>query len=114
MTATEVMTENPELTTMTDTHREMGVEFGELASVLDDHEYPASIDELTEEYGEYEIGFTDGSTTLAAVLAPLTDTCESAEEVRQAIFNSVGRSAVGRKGYTDRGAFASMPNHVSF
>jgi hypothetical protein len=99
---------------MTDTHREMGVEFGELAAHLDGHEYPASIDELTEEYGEYEIEFANGSTTLASVLAPLTDTCNSAAEVRQAVLNSVSGSAVGRKGYTDRGAFASMPNDVSF
>jgi len=99
---------------VTDTHREQGVEFGELAARLDGHEYPATIEELTEEYGEYEIGFADGSETLAAVLAPITDTCESAEEVRQAVFNSVSGSAVGRKGYTDRGAFSSTPNDVSF
>jgi hypothetical protein len=100
--------------TVTDTHRELGVEFGELAAHLDGHEYPASIDELTEEYGEHEIEFSGGSESLAAVLAPLTDTCESPEEARQAVFNSVSGSAVGRKGYTDRGAFASMPNTVSF
>jgi hypothetical protein len=92
----------------------MGVEFGELATRLDGHDYPASIDELTEEYGEYEIGLSNGSTTLASVLAPLTDTCESATEVRQAVLNSVSAAAVGRKGYTDRGAFASVPSDVSF
>jgi len=112
--ATEVIRANPEPTTVTDMHREQGIEFGELAARLDGHEYPATIEELTGEYGEYEIRFTDGSETLAAVLAPLTDTYESAEEVRQAVFNSVSGSAVGRKGYTDRGAFASTPNDVSF
>ncbi|WP_276299957.1 DUF5789 family protein [Halorussus lipolyticus] len=99
---------------MTDTHREQGVEFGELAARLDGHEYPATIDELTDEYGEYKIEFADGSETLSAVLAPLTDTCASAAEARQAVLNSVSGSAVGRKGYTDRGAFSSAPNNVSF
>lgn len=99
---------------MTDSHREMGVEFGELSDRLDGHEYPATVAELIDEYGEFEIKYSDGSTSFATVLAPITDTCESADEVRQAVLNGVGQGAIGRKGYTDRGSFASVPNDVSF
>ncbi|MFC7081523.1 DUF5789 family protein [Halorussus caseinilyticus] len=99
---------------MTDTHREQGVEFGELAGHLDGHDYPATTRELADTFGEFEITYAGGSETLAALLAPIDDTCDSAAEVRQVVLNTVAGEAVGRKGYTDRGAFASAPNDVSF
>ncbi|WP_137283960.1 DUF5789 family protein [Halorussus salinisoli] len=99
---------------MTDSHREMGVEFGELAGNLDSHEYPATTREIADAFGDLEITYSDGSETLAALLAPIDDTYNSAAEVRQAVLNAVGSGAVGRKGYTDRGSFASTPNDVSF
>ena len=92
----------------------MGVEFGELTGRLDGHEYPATTGEIVDAYGEFEIEYAGGSETLAALLAPIDDTCDSAAEVRQAVLNAVGSGAVGRKGYTDRGGFASATNDVSF
>lgn len=95
-------------------HREQGVEFGELADRLDRHDYPATVSELTDAYGDLEVNYADGSASVEAVLAPVTDTLGSAAEARQAVLNGVGREAVGRPGYTDRGAFASVTNDVSF
>jgi hypothetical protein len=97
-----------------DSHREVGVEFGELAGKLDAHQYPATAEELNEAYGTYEIRYTDGSEPFSATLGSLTDTFESAAEVRQTVLNGVGQSAVGRKAYTDRGAFAVDPDQTSF
>lgn len=99
---------------MTDSHRELGVEFGDLAALLDDHDYPATMQELTDAYGDREVRYPDGSERLAALLAPFDDTYRSADEVRQAVLNAVGQGAVGRKGYTDRGSFSSTPDDVSF
>lgn len=97
-----------------ESHREVGVEFGELAARLDDHEYPATAQELSEAYGDYELRYSDGSETFSATFGSLTDTFESADEVRQSVLNGVGQSAVGRKAYTDRGSFASDRNPTSF
>jgi len=97
-----------------ESHREVGVEFGELAARLDDHEYPATARELSEAYGEYELRYSGGSETFSATLGTLADTFESADEVRQSVLNGVGQTAVGRKAYTDRGGFASETDHVSF
>lgn len=97
-----------------ESHREVGVEFGELAARLDDHEYPATARELSEAYGEYELQYSGGSETFSATFGSLADTFESADEVRQSVLNGVGQTAVGRKAYTDRGGFASETDHVSF
>lgn len=85
--------------------RESGVELGDLNRKLDEHDYPTSTDELLAAYGDYEIELPDGSETLSEVLSPMADdSFDSPEAVRQAIYNMVGAEAVGRKGYTDRGA----------
>lgn len=97
-----------------ESHREVGVEFGELAARLDDHEYPATAQELSEAYGDYELRYSGGSETFSATFGSLTDTFESADEVRQSVLNGVGQNAIGRKAYTDRGSFASESDDTSF
>jgi hypothetical protein len=87
--------------------REMGLELGDLRDELQNEEYPIDADELTERYGDHEIGLPDGEERLREVLATGGDeTFESADEVEQAILNRVGGEAVGRQGYTDRGSGA--------
>lgn len=83
--------------------REMGIDLGELSERLDRHEYPATTDELVEEYGEYEIDYPNKSETLESVLGPIDDTYDSADSVRQEILNMVSSEAVGRERYSDRG-----------
>lgn len=86
--------------------REQGINFGKLDEMLEQQDYPATTDELLDEYGEYEIKHSNGTTTLNDILGPLEQENhkhESAEEVRQMIFNMVGTEAVGRDQYSDRG-----------
>lgn len=84
--------------------RQMGIELGDLNDDLEAHDYPASSGELTDEYGDRELDLPDGSESFAEVLEPVGDKeYESAEEVRQDVFNFVGSDAVGREGYSDRG-----------
>lgn len=84
--------------------REMGVEFGPLADELDEHDYPATTEELIEAYGDRELEYPDGSERFRDLLGPQGDqTFEDGEEVRQAVFNMVGTEAVGRARYSDRG-----------
>ena len=94
-----------------DASREQGIEFGHLYQALEDHDYPATRDELVAEYGDHELDTGGGSESFATVLKQLGDETgddqtyqfESAEEVRQAVFNLIGSEAVGRQEYSDRG-----------
>ncbi len=88
---------------MSDREREQGVELGELSEKLDNHDYPADVDELVSEYGDYEIEYPKGSETFEEVISPLDETYESADEVRQSILNMADSDAVGRQRYSDRG-----------
>lgn len=93
--------------------REMGIEFGDLAEKLDEHEYPASQEELVEEYGDEELQYPSGTRTFGEVLGGYQaedSDFESAEEVRQAVFNMVGSDAVGEKGQTGRGVSSATEN----
>lgn len=91
---------------MTDTNdREMGIEWGDLNNDLEMYEYPASTDELVEEFGDRELGLPQGTEMFRETLEPVGDeTYESAEDVRQMIYNMIGSEAVGRENYSDRGS----------
>lgn len=86
--------------------RELGVDIGRLASALESHDYPTTSDELVDEYGDYEVQFSDGTQTVASILGTLEgveERYESPDEVRQTIYSLVQSGAVGREEYTDRG-----------
>ncbi|AGB17185.1 hypothetical protein Halru_2604 [Halovivax ruber XH-70] len=88
---------------MSDENREQGVELGELGTKLEEHDYPASQDELLEAYGEEEVKMDEETTTFQELLEPFNeDGYESAAEVEQAIVTMVGDEAIGRKNYSDR------------
>ncbi|NEU58871.1 hypothetical protein [Halorussus sp. MSC15.2] len=88
-----------------DDDRTLGLDFSNIEDDLENEEYPISADELLERYGDREIGMSDGSESFREVLVTGGDEeFESADEVRQTVLNRVGSEAVGRKGYTDRGA----------
>ncbi|WP_273838150.1 hypothetical protein [Halococcus sp. PRR34] len=87
----------------TDKTREQGVEFGTLATLIDDHSYPATSTTLIDEYGEQEVELPDGTQTLADLFKPLQgEVFDSAADARQAVLNMVDDRAIGRKGYSDR------------
>ena len=89
-----------------DGSREQGVDIGSLADELEAHSYPATNSEIIDEYGDHELELPDGSQSLGKVLGRLEgedEEYESADEVRQMIYNMVGSEAVGRENYSDRG-----------
>lgn len=71
--------------------------------VIDDHEYPATTEELIENYGDRTLDLPNGSETVGDVLARLeSETFDSSEEARFAVYSAVSEDAVGRVGYSDR------------
>jgi hypothetical protein len=83
--------------------RRIGIDFGPLAQQLEDHEYPATSDELLDAYGDSVLTFQNGEQTLGEVFESMeTESFDSADHARQAVFNRVNDQAIGRKGYSDR------------
>lgn len=95
--------------------REYGIEFGALAEQLAEHEYPTTTGRILDAYGDATLELQNGSRTLGEVfsasaqhpddsdaIAYRSISYESADEVRQAIYNLIGSNAVGREHYSDR------------
>ncbi|WP_255193064.1 DUF5789 family protein [Natronobeatus ordinarius] len=92
---------------MSDDSRQQGVELGDLGEQLRSHEYPASQDELLEDYGDEELELAEETATLEELISPLNeDEYESYDELEGAIMNMVGDEAIGRKNYSDRTPYA--------
>ena len=90
-----------------DNTREHGIEFGELATDLEDESYPLSHETLLSRYGDRELVLIDDRATVQEVLSADTEQeYEDKEGVQQAILNMVGDEAVGRENYSDRGGNA--------
>lgn len=87
-------------------------------ALVDDHEFPATSDELIDAYGDVEIELQDGTETVATVLGRLgAETYQSSEDVRDALRTGVSHKAIGRRFYSDRDAYAiaeNGPEQVSF
>lgn len=93
-----------ESTESDDAEQIRSLEQSEIDDVLNDHEFPITTEEVIEEYGDAEIGYPNGSERLADILETSgMETYESADEFELAILNGVGREAVGRPRYSDRG-----------
>jgi len=85
-------------------NREQGIEFGSLADDLETESYPMTHETVVDRYGDRELELENGSTTVGEVLPEeMEHEFESADAVREAIFNMVGSAAVGRQAYSDRG-----------
>ncbi|WP_339105214.1 DUF2795 domain-containing protein [Haloterrigena salinisoli] len=87
--------------------------------VIDDHEYPATTEELIENYGDRTLELPNGSETVGDVLARLeSETFEAPEDARFAVYSAVSDKAVGRVGYSDRDPTPTgspySPDAVSF
>ncbi|RQH00808.1 DUF5789 family protein [Natrarchaeobius oligotrophus] len=71
--------------------------------VIDDHDYPATTDELIEAYGDRVLELPNGTESVEDVLARLeSETFETPEDARFAVYTAVSRKAIGRVGYSDR------------
>lgn len=86
-------------------NRDRGIEFGDLADDLDAESYPLTKAELLERYGDRELEHASGTVQLREVIPEEGDReYDDAEEVHDSVLNMVGDAAVGREGYSDRGA----------
>ena len=88
-----------------DDDRELGLDFSNVEDDLENEDYPITADELLDKYGDREIETAGGSESFGEVLVTGGDEeFESFDEIKQTVLNRVGQEAVGRKGYSDRGA----------
>jgi hypothetical protein len=82
------------------------------------HDYPATTDQLTDAYGEYELDLADGTETLAEVLRRVeSQTFGSSAEAEELLYSAVSSKAIGRKWYSDRDPTVlgtTGPEQVSF
>jgi len=65
--------------------------------------YPATTEDVIEEYGDLELELPNGDEQLAEVLGRLeSETFETAEDLRLATLSAVSSNAIGREEYSDR------------
>lgn len=86
-------------------NRDRGIEFGDLAEDLSEETYPMTKAELLERYGDRELEHASGTVELSEVL-PEEGEREYGDigDVQDSVLNMIGEAAVGREGYSDRGA----------
>jgi len=87
-----------------DDARTSSLELDDLAALFESDRFPVTTEELIAEYGDADVGYPDGSESLESILETSgMETYETADELELAILNGVGRDAVGRPEYSDRG-----------
>lgn len=86
-------------------NRDRGIEFGDLTDDLESESYPLSKGDLLDRYGDRELEHSGGTVTVEELLVEEGDReFENADEIHETMLNMVGSEAVGREGYSDRGA----------
>ena len=79
------------------------LEMEEISEILDEDRFPATTEEIIEEYGDREVDYPTGSERLENILeASGEETYETPDEAQLAVLNGVSREAVGRPRYSDR------------
>lgn len=87
-----------------DARKVRSLETDEMHEVFQSDRLPVTTEELIEEFGDCEIQYPRGSERLETILRTSGDeTYETPDQLQLAILNGVGRDAVGRPRYSDRG-----------
>lgn len=88
-----------------ETDREEGINFTDINPVLEEIEYPITMEEFVAKHGSHTIERTNADPITVQEVFEGTgeDTFESAEEVQQSLLNLMPEESVGREGYSDRG-----------
>lgn len=82
--------------------RSLGME--DVDELLDPGRMPTTTAELIDEFGDREVRYPRGTDRIEDILRTSgTETYETVDELQLAILNGVGRNAVGRPRYSDRG-----------
>lgn len=85
-------------------NRDMGIDFGDLETDLENETYPMAKEELLEKYGDRTVEHAGGESTVEELIGPLgREEFEGQDAIHQSILNMVGSEAEGREGYSDRG-----------
>ncbi|WP_222915868.1 hypothetical protein [Natrinema sp. SYSU A 869] len=80
------------------------LEVGEISQLFGDATFPMTTDEVLAEYADVEITYPRESDSLRTILETSGhETYETRDDLELAIMNGVGRNAVGRPRYSDRG-----------
>ena len=86
--------------------------------LLRQHDYPATTDQLTDSYGDYELDLPNGTETLGEVLRRVeSETFGTSGEAEELLYSAVSGKAIGRKRYSDRDPTTlgtQGPSEVSF
>ena len=100
--------------TETVSERHLGVYFGDLGQALEEHDYPATAAQLSEEFGNerIHIELADDSVPVSELFDPIEETFHSSREVLSTMLMMVGMDAVGRKRYTDRGGSPGIEHDI--
>jgi hypothetical protein len=90
---------------MTDNDRALGLELGDLGDKLENHDYPATEEELAEAYGDETVEYEEGdSETFDELLDRVNvEKFTSAQDVNEMLMTAVPTDATGG-GHSDRGA----------
>ncbi|WP_435156192.1 DUF5789 family protein [Haladaptatus sp. DFWS20] len=87
---------------------------GGAGRMLGEHKYPTTSEELAAEYGDQRLDLANETESLGSVLDRLVDErFESAEEVREAVYNEVTGEAGGMAEYNDERALDEIDDAVS-
>lgn len=72
---------------------------------FDAHSFPATTEELIDEYGDLELDLPNGTETLGDALSRIgSEEYEDAEGAKLAARSGISEKGVGRKFYSDRSA----------
>jgi len=70
---------------------------------IDGADYPMTTEELIERCGESQLSIPDGSERVCDALERIaSETFQTPEDARFAVYTGVSRAAIGRTGYSDR------------
>jgi hypothetical protein len=84
------------------------------AKFFDEYKYPATSEELATEYGDEEIDLANETESVGDVFDRLVDErYESADEVREAIYNELTGEAGGPEEYNDERALSDLDDEES-
>ena len=73
-------------------HDDPGMRLGDLDEALEDHDYPATRDELIRAYGDHEVETQGGRRSIGEVLSPIdNETYDSADDFRNRIQGLIHR-----------------------
>lgn len=94
------------------------MELKDIQAVLDEHEYPATSDQLVAAHGDEVLHLPNGTETVGEVFGRFeSETYDDASEALAMFYSGLSSKAIGRKGYSDRDSTylgINEPQRVSF